>query len=214
MIDVTGVSAFGLKDCVYASGIPCYERQFQVSQALLPKSASGRIRTGMRAEKDRTHTGLHWPIEAQISLGEPVRRVPIPCVWRALVEAGDRPARWRIGNGVSFPIAKIIATHAADLIKDASDNFTETPIVLSIPNHLDEFGQENLLSELSARGVGNAMLLWRPVAAALSWLEKVQDNFIPKRMHPDDHIHIIYLGADCIEFTTLRLRPILHKGLY
>ena len=76
---------------------------------------------------------------------------------------------------------------------------------MTIPNNLDEFGQEALLSEIKRLGYEAVTMVWRPVAAALAWLDKVEGDF-PQHMHQNDHIHIIYLGSDALEFTTFRLR--------
>jgi hypothetical protein len=188
-----------------------------LADTVLPINPFGRIRTGDKAEDKRTHAGLYWPPEARIKVGEPLRRAPIPYVWRALVEAGDRIARWNVGRGVSFPLPRILASHVASLLTngshkqsasqrdDESVDSTDTMPVVAIPDNLDEFGQEILLRELTALGLHKAMLVWRPVAAALAWLDKVEGDF-PRHMDEDDHIHIIYLGSDALEFTTFRLR--------
>ena len=117
-------------------------------------------------------------------------------------------------KGSRYPCFKLIASHVVDLVDDLENRQKDKQLVLAIPNQLDEFGQEVILGELVGRGYENPMLLWRPVAAALSWLDKVEGDFIPKKMHPDDHIHVVYLGTDAIEFTTFRLRPWKHDGLF
>lgn len=214
MTTVAGLSAFGLRDCTVFSDDRHLKRGFQLAQVLLPENSFERLQTGERAEQGRVHTGLHWPLEARIAAGQPLRRVPVSCAWKALVDAGDRMGRWHIGNGVSFPLSKILATYINDVLLQPLAGESDIRPVLAIPNHLDELGQENLLNEMRLQGFRKAMLIWRPVAIALSWLEKVQNDFVPKRMHPDDHIHIIYLGSDAIELTTLRLRSIKHNGLH
>jgi hypothetical protein len=230
MKDVLGVSAFGLNDCVVQAGVGYHKSGFYLADAELPMNPFGHIRTGKEAKDERTHTGLYWPPEAQIKPGEPLRRIPIPYAWRALVEAGDRNIRWGVGQGVSFPLPRILARHVAGLIADCSpdqglsrntyapsDSQCIQPVV-AIPNNLDEFGQEALLRELSSElrklgreGLKKAMLVWRPVAAALSWLDKVEGDF-PHRMGENDHIHVVYLGPDALEFTTFRLRVKEHNN--
>ena len=231
MKPVLGISAFGLKDSVAKIGESCHELGFYLVDALLPMSPFGRIRTGDEAKNDRTHTGLYWPPEARIKCGEPVRRAPIPYVWRALVEAGDRTVRWRVGGGFSFPLTRILASHVASLVADGphgrgllQDNDAPyepqgTQPVVAIPDNLDEFSQESLLRDISKKGeLKEAMLVWRPVASALSWLDKVGGDFpslmgdSPRRMGMNDHIHVIYLGPDALEFTTFRMRVKKHKG--
>ncbi len=232
MKNVIGVSAFGLKDCVAQFGTSCRELGFYLVDAVLPMNPFGRIRTGDEAEKERTHTGLYWPPEARVQRGKPLRRVPIPCAWRALVEAGDRTVRWNVGRGVSFTLPRILASHVRSLVADSltdkdlsqhndiqGESQGTTPVV-AIPDNLDEFGQENLIRECAALGLQRTMLVWRPVAAALSWLDKVEGDF-PSRMGDsarcmgmNDHIHVVYLGPDAFEFTSFRLRLKNHEGCY
>ncbi len=223
MKTVLGVSAFGLKDCVVRSGVGCSQMGFYPTSAVLPTSPSGRILTGDEAYRERTHLGLAWPPEARIQPDQPVRRSPIATVWRALVEAGDRMVRWNAGQGVSFSLARILANHVKTLMtgnlpRDGSLPFGITTrkssaLVVAIPDHLDEFGQEHLLRELAALECPEAMLVWRPVAAALSWLDKVEGDF-PTHMGVNDHIHVICLSPDAIEFTTFRLRVKEHNNQY
>ena len=230
MKEVLGVAAFGLKDCVAQPGGSCCELGFYLADAVLPMTAFGRILTCDEAEGERTHTGLYWPPEARIQRSKALRRVPIPYAWRALVEAGDRTIRWDVGRGVSFPLPRILAAHVAGLMADglsdqglsqhtdsqrkSRDNLP----VVAIPDNLDEFGQEILIREFGALGMQRPMFVWRPVAAALSWLDKVEGDFpslmgnSPRRMGMNDHIHVIYFGPDALEFTTFRLRVKQHKG--
>ena len=159
MKHVRGVSAFGLNDCVAYSDKDCRELGFYLADTVLPINPFGRIRTGDKTEDKRTHAGLYWPPEARIKVGEPLRRAPISYVWRALVEAGDRIARWNVGRGVSFPLPRILANHVACLLANGShkqsashrDNklvdSTGTVPVVAIPDNLDEFGQWGLICE-------------------------------------------------------------------
>jgi hypothetical protein len=203
--------------------VGCRELGFYPASAVLPTSPFGRILTGDEAYKERTHAGFPWPPEARIQPGEPIRRSPISAVWRSLVEAGDHMVRWDAGRGLSFSLARILASHVKglmagvfaeeDRLKTGSGGTRSSMPVVAIPDHLDEFGQELLLRELAALGCPEAMLVWRPVAAALTWLNKVEGDF-PTRMGQDDHMHVIYLGPDALEFTTFRLRVKEHNNQY
>ena len=212
MKKIIGVSSFGLNDCVSLPSFECKEAGFYLADAVLPVNPLGYIRTGQEAEEERTHSGVFWPPDARLEPEEPLRRVPIPCAWRALVEAADRVARWNIGRGVSFPIQKIIACHIHNILKfSLSDlggehqSLDQYDPVIAIPDNLDEYGQELLLRECGALGIRDAMLIWRPIAVALAWLEKVKSD-LPDNLNNDDHIHVIYMGPDAVEFTTCRLR--------
>jgi len=208
MIPVFGCSAFGFKDCVSRPEKGCTRPDFYLSDAALPQTPFGTIRVGREAKEERIHAGLNWPPEARVQRGQFLRRVPIPYAWRAFVEAGDRTFRWNAGKGVSFPLSRIIASHVAGTLKEEDNGFSANrdTAVVAIPNHLDEFGQEALLRELASCSMRNTILVWRPVAAALAWLDKVGGDFVPQRMGENDHIHVLYLGPDAVEFTTFRLK--------
>ncbi|MBU2550081.1 MAG: hypothetical protein KKB20_16855 [Proteobacteria bacterium] len=202
---IAGCSAFGLADTAASQLESLYSEDFYLADALLPENPFGHIRVGGDAKADRTHSGMHWPPEARIEPGKPVRRVPIPYAWRALVESEDQNVRWKAGSGVTVPVPRILAAHLAGVLGQEGLGENNKAVVV-IPNHLDEYGQDALLRELGRAGHRNALLIWRPVAAALAWLEMLGHQEDPDSIQPDDHIHVLYFGPDAIEFTTLRLR--------
>jgi hypothetical protein len=176
---------------------------------MLPTTVFGRIRTGNLAKADRIHSGLMWPPEARIESGNYLRRVPISYAWRMLVEAGDSPLRWGLEGGVSIPVSRILAAHLQSII--ISENHRDDDVaVIAIPNNLDEFGQDELLSELRDQGIKNPLLIWRPVAAALAWLDKIQD-YLPEP-GKNDAIIVIYMGPDGFEFVHFLLRARYANG--
>ena len=226
MNTILGISPFGLQDGVAFSSNTLKNRGFFLADAVLPRHPMGQIRTGQEAEEERIHTGIFWPPEARIQLDSPLRRAPIPYLWKALVEAGDSGgAKWRIGDNITFPVHRILATHVTDLINSLAlsrknDNDCETdgyPVfdsfmpVVAIPDNLDEVGQEFLLKEFNSMGLRDSRLIWRPVAAAFSWLDHLGDELT---LNPgqDNHIHVIYMGPDALEFTTLRLMEREYHG--
>jgi len=209
---VFGCAAFGLRDCVWRPDQGCTQKDLYLADVVLPQTHFGKMLTDSQAKEERTHTGLYWPPEARVRAGDFLRRVPVPYAWRALVEAGDRMVRWKAGNGVSFPLSKIIASHIVNVLNQTGEDLSEegNSIIVAIPNNLDEFGQEQLIGEL-CRGLsfskkGQVTLVWRPIAAALAWLDKVEGDFIPKKMTEEDHIHVLYLGPDAVEITTFKLK--------
>ena len=203
--EIYGCAAFGFGDQVVQVEGGQSEPIFYLADAVLPAHPSGKIRTGTNAEEERIHSGLSWPPEARISRKAYIRRAPIPCVWNGLVEAGDRIARWKVGQGVSFTLSRIISIHLVDLLQKAGCNRQDTA-VLAIPDALDEFGQEALLRELKISGLENVQLLWRPVAAALSWLSELdQNNAHDLGKSSNEHIIVVYLGPDGMEMATFNL---------
>ncbi|MFH1485154.1 MAG: hypothetical protein ABIH46_03700, partial [Chloroflexota bacterium] len=210
---ILGCSAFGLDEMVAVSDGAIVSRTgLFPSSVVLSGRPQGPILTGNQAKTAREHTGLPWPPEAWVKAGGHLRRAPVFCVWRALVEARDSQIRWEVGGGVSFPLAKILAAHITDLLTPHGEE-RRIAAALSIPDDLDEYGQESLLKELhkefDRRGVhGEVRLLWRPVAAALAWLEEAGGDMKKRTVesNPDDFFLVLYLGADAIECVTFRMR--------
>jgi hypothetical protein len=204
---IQGISAFGLKDCVATSDQGCKLTDFYLADAVVPQSALGHIRTGGDAEEERIHSGLLWPPEARVTPDTPLRRVPIPVAWSLLVDAGDRPVRWNVGKGVSIPLANILAAHIKGLAGNGTSSETQEDTVVAIPDHLDEFGQESLLQALGGNRNG-VKLVWRPVAAAMAWLDQAR----PTHLATDDYMLVIYMGPDAMEFSTFSLREEMAHG--
>ncbi len=107
MTKILGIAHFGLLDRVV-----CQDQEFlanndfTLSDVLLPQGILGRIAIGEEAENQRTHTGLAWPMESQIRTKamQALRRAPLPILWRALIERGDRFAAWKNFDGTDFSI--------------------------------------------------------------------------------------------------------------
>jgi|GEM_PF-3506148 len=208
---IIGCSFDGLKDrCFLAGEDSPRGDDFHLSDVVLPDHHGGRMLAGNSAERSRVSTGMIWPPEAQVSMekGQVLRRIPISWAWRLLVDAKDKKfLSWSTGSaGASFPIAKVLAVHAVDRLGELYQD--KDDVIVAIPNDLDEFGQDALLRELTVQGIGNSLnkpkLVWRPVAAALAWLDKVQGMF--HNLNKNDFILVIHIGPDGIEFVVFEMR--------
>lgn len=207
---ILGCSFDGLKDrWVIAGERHSQGKTYAPANVVLPSNQFGQLFTGSQAEEARVSSGLGWPPEARLNLGGFLRRVPVSYAWRLLVDAGDKSVRWSVGDGVSFPLTKILAAHISGRL-DGVGNSQDT-IVIAIPNELEEFGQDGLLQDLKKQGFQKVQLVWRPVAAALAWLERTQ-NILPKDIPADDFILVVHLGPDCMEFVPFRLREREFQG--
>jgi len=207
---ILGCSFDGLKDRLFVAGWSHPRGEsYTPANVILPLHQFGQLFTGRQAEEARVSSGLGWPPEARVNPGGFLRRVPISYAWRLLVDAGDKSVRWSVGEGVSFPLTKILAAHIAGRLEGVGNS--QDTIVIAIPNELDEFGQDGLLQALKRQGLQNVRLVWRPVAAALSWLERTQNAF-SKGIPADDFIIVVHLGPDCMEFVPFRLREKEFQG--
>jgi hypothetical protein len=167
---ILGCSFDGLRDRLFVVGEENPRGETcGPTNVILPLHQFGRLFTGGQANEARVSSGLCWPPEARVNSGGFVHRVPVSYAWRLLVDAGDKPVRWTVGEGVSFPLTKILAAHIAGHLEGVGNG--QDLIVIAIPNDLDEFGQFGLLQDLKRQGLQNIQLIWRPVAAALAWLE-------------------------------------------
>lgn len=207
---ILGCSFDGLLDSCYS----LTDKQwlcpsFYLADVIFPVNHTGEILAGQNAETSRVDSGLSWPPEARIDGNQPLRRLPIPIAWHLLTDSQDKEARWNMDNGANFSIAKALAAHISENLKNKTPKNEPGEIVLAIPNVLDEYGQDALLRELIFSGIGSPKnkprLIWRPVAAALAWLNKTQDDF-EDVIDKDDFILVIYVGADAVELTCFRLR--------
>ena len=208
---VFGCSVFGFEDTIVSSGKLYRNDNFSLANAVLPSTPSGAIMVGQESEEERVDTGFVWPPDARVESGKPLRRTLIPCLWKILVDAEDTPVYWKIEDGLFFSLPRIIARHITYYLNQAGYNNGSSShhAIIAIPDELDEFGQESLIKALKNE-VRNIHLVWRPVAAALYWLDHVQKCLLEPE--PDDSIIVIYLGADAFEFVRFRLRQKVHQG--
>lgn len=173
--------------------------------AIIPEKAYGTSTVGEKAGHSRICRGYAWPPEARFEPDNGLRRLPISIAWHLLVAATDRRILWRAGE--SIPLANVIADHVMSFLPEGIRD-----IVLAIPNDLHEFGQQALISVLKRRGC-KPTLLWRPVAAAISWCNRLPAVEAKAMLEKDDSLIVIHLGADNFEFVPLRLRKIERNGI-
>ena len=143
MSKIIGCSFDGLKDRFFIDGNQSLKsNDFCLADVILPSQYGGKFLVGNEAKQSRISCGFHWPPDAGILEGH-LRRIPVSWAWRLLVDAKDKFVRWNAGNGVSFNVSKILAEHIAGRLGDDGKNTDY--VVIAIPDHLDEFGQESLI---------------------------------------------------------------------
>jgi len=150
--------------------------------------------------------GISWPPQAKQSL--PLEqskegRYPIAWVW-------DRLLRGKNAINAAEPAdraADALALYARALLPESSDECATT---LIIPDRLDEGNQQSLLDACRIAKLP-VSLLWRPIAAAMAWLERHGISLVQPvdRETSIGWILALHLGLDGVEATwvDLILRP-------
>jgi hypothetical protein len=210
MNSVVGLAPFGLQDALWVEEQGLYEEKFSIYDVLLPREIVGEIRTGEDALEDRLHTGLSWPLDARLE--KKLRRVPVPVIWKAMVEAGDRLPFWSSPGGFSWSLGKLLTNHIKYLLNKYICNSAKINPVVTIADNFDEMAQDSVLREIELLGLPEPFLIWRPVAVALAWLDQVGHQLSGFNFTKENYIHVIYFGADALEFTTLRLAKERHSN--
>jgi hypothetical protein len=150
------------------------------SCVLLPLVKKEKLIAGDEALRNERGLGLSWPPLAMAardgwsrpSLPTPGGRLLLVTIWQRLV-AGDKwqEPQWHPSDGLP-PLnkptpAECLTAEAVSVFKQANGTVNSAQVVLAIPNQLPEESQESLLGRLPA----GARLIWRSVAAAMSWAE-------------------------------------------
>jgi len=169
---------------------------------------------------DPRGTGLPWPPSARTDPENGTARLPSPIAWLGL-EQDDREWSWR--PDPIKPARTLRSSEAlASLVDSAlrfhgnSDSRLGDSVALVVPNSLTLDQQERLLRAMKLRGMGGAMLLWRPVAAVLSWLEHHQAKLTlesKKQGESVGYVLALHLGLESFEADLLEIVSWWDKGV-
>jgi hypothetical protein len=146
-------------------------------------------------------SGRDWPTDARFSLTTGTGRFPLAFAWNLARQKEDW--QWhRKDQSVSASPAEAIAAAVVELC-GATEK--ERP-VLVIPNFSDLSTQQRIL-ELSHARHCRVRLLWRPVAAAFSWLHILPNDPECAILDRNESFSLLvfYLGLDHLEATPLRI---------
>ena len=150
-----------------------------------------------------------WANPGTAGAAEPLSSIPLEYAWERLAYIqpyrSPRPEqlRWQYYGADeqnTFDPANAIAEA---IIQNAPVHGATEGIVLSIPNHLDEPGQDDLIGSLQAQGLFNVRLLWRPIALAFSWAQ--EKSAAASALADNNHaLWVIDLESRGLEITQLR----------
>jgi len=100
-------------------------------------------------------------------------RLPLAYSWLGLQFAGNNSWVWKgeQARTQKIPWQDAIAEYAVSVLRKVHDRPNDVAVCLTVPNTLDLDSQTTVLRALRGRGMRDSTLLWRPVAAALGWLD-------------------------------------------
>lgn len=164
-------------------------------------------------------SGLAWPPSAQVDIERGSSRFPIACAW-PMLEKGVK-WRWKPGGRRSTtcaPAEAIAASVRAGLCTSGY-NPHAPELAFVVPNATGVDAQDELLRAIRLGNGIQGQLLWRPVAAALAWVEQYGGQIlknVPISTESGDQLIgqllVIHLGLDAFELTRLELIVRHHDG--
>ncbi len=86
------------------------------------------------------------------------------------------------------------------------DSMARRRVVMAVPNTLDEWAQEDVLAALGPQ----SRLLWRPIAAAMTW-GAAQPAHLHKQ-YDGKHLAVCEVRYDCITVCKVRLKQVIREG--
>ena len=150
------------------------------SCVLLPLVRKERLLAGDEALRNERGAGLPWPPLAMAEQDGWSRAIPpasggrllLATVWQRLVAGGQwQEPQWQPPDGLpalNKPTpAECLAAEVLTVLKQVTGDASSAQVALAIPNQLPEESQEFLLHKLPE----GTRLVWRSVAAAMSWAE-------------------------------------------
>jgi hypothetical protein len=178
---------------------------------VFPSLEHGALRYSERGPIPLTGSGLGWPADAR---GEMVRggagRIPIGILWERL-QSKDPDIKW---DGHQFDAAKglALALQAKEKLNGRESQFEsgngeDSRTCLVIPNGLTEARQQAILDNCNRLSGQSPILLWRPIAAAFSWLNNHRQALL-RRVDKETclgRLLTIHLGVDGFEACWLEL---------
>ncbi len=216
MTDVFGVHLDGLDGALAAtSALELSAARRLPSGASVPMAAVLSAGTPLRIHRQGPipldGAGLAWPDVAgptAVLEAPSTGRIPVPFLWeRFLSDADDLSGRMppdRADRALAIAVRAVLEEGVE--ASGGADRSESIPVAIPIPNELDEGRQQRLLDACRAEGLAPA-LLWRPVAAALAWLELHPAELARPVEHETSigSLLCVHAGLDGAEATWLEL---------
>ncbi|MBD3291927.1 MAG: hypothetical protein GF393_03320 [Armatimonadia bacterium] len=155
-------------------------------------------------------SGMSWPPSARVLAESGSARLPASIAWALLDHAADDTWKWETPGGrveICRP-ADALAEIAQSTLARLGGNTRDQCPTLVVPNTLDTEAQDTLLRSLAWRGIEDAYLLWRPIAASLAWIWRFGATVVKGEATehgPLGAIWTIHLGLDSFEVSQIEL---------
>ena len=210
-LDLGGVNSLAcVRDEVGAETLQGSAHPDRPSCVLLPLVRKERLLAGDEALRAERGSGLAWPpLAMTVSDGwsratPPAQngRVLLATVWQQLNKGGRwSDPQWQPPDGlpaINKPTpAECLTAEARSVLKRAHPDADTAQVVLAVPNQLPEESQESLLGRLPT----GAHLVWRSVAAAMSWADRN-----PSHKSGGKHLAVLDVGLHGLEISVFELR--------
>ena len=173
--------------------------------ALIPSLPGEPVRADTSHPAHPRGIGEPWPQASQVDSCALPGRMPLPYAWSMLRQSDGPKWNWCLGVQ-SVGAAEAIAAVCDDLVTEHSVGEQAPVASLVIPNDTTEFQQQRLIDAARYRGL-RLSLIWRPIAAALQWLDQHPDVIRVDIAAPGQAgtLACLHLGLDRWEFTLLDL---------
>ena len=193
----SGVSFRGLD--VARSGTP--------PSVLLPRLPGEPLRLETGPPFHPRGAGRNWPPESLASTEEYGPRMPLALAWPTLSSTSSPHWKWTTPEGISQEVTPIAALATAVAAASHHADDVADDLVLVVPNNLRMNRQQELIDSCREHG-SSVKLLWRPVAAALSWCGAHGPDLLARSAPCSRRVGrllCLHLGLDEFELTLLEL---------
>ncbi len=175
---------------------------------LLPRFPGEPARLDLGEKPHPRGTGLSWPLESIVDLEHGAGRLPIGLVMET-IESGDF-VEWMEADTHRYRVSECLAESLAQIVGAASSS---SELVYVIPNSWGTRLQQGMIDAFRRYDL-KCKLLWRPIAAALEWLDRFGDNltnYEKVKYTTAGSLLSVYIGYEHLEITELDLVVYEHE---
>ena len=198
---IVGAALEGVDECLWVSDTCRSHVTKEMEFVISPSARGSEVLVGESAKTSRVDLGMPWPREARIDPETTCQRIPVPILWRNLVENRSGSTEW-VSATNSRKHADMLAAH---ILSRLGEYENASQFFIAIPDQLSDFSQQRLLDAFSRKGKRNIRFIWTPVALALSWLDALGKSLAVKSSS-SDYLLVLHFGAAGLNCTKFLLR--------